>query len=289
MSRVGAGRPRIGITMGDPAGIGPEITRAALARLGDRAEWTIYGPPGLYPGVEARFVPPRSRPPEREAVERSAADLRDGAIDGVVTAPVTKACFGGDFPGHTELYGARLGVSDFAMMLAGPKLRVVPVTTHVALRDAPDLLSRDLLVRAGRLVHRALRDRFGIPTPRLAFPGLNPHAGDGGLFGDEEARLIAPAVEALRAEGVEATGPWSPDTVFHFAARGDHDAVICGYHDQALIPFKMLHFSDGVNVTLGLPRPRTSPDHGPALDIAGRGTADPTSMTRAIELAVRLA
>jgi 4-hydroxythreonine-4-phosphate dehydrogenase len=144
------------------------------------------------------------------------------------------------------------------------------------------------VVRCGRLAARSLREGFGVPAPRVAVAALNPHAGDGGLFGDDEARVLAPAVEALRAEGVDASGPWSPDTVYHHAASGRFDVVLGAYHDQALIPFKLLHFTDGVNVTLGLPRPRTSPDHGPAYDLAGTGAADPTSMVRAIELAIRL-
>lgn len=279
----------IGITMGDPAGIGPEITRAALSALAGQATFVAYAPEGLYGAADVRYVPPTGPSPIRDAIERSAADLAAGVLDGVVTAPVSKAVFGGDFPGHTELYAARCGVADFAMMLAGPRLRVVPVTTHVALRDVAALLTAAELVRIGHLVSASLARGFHIPRPRLAFAGLNPHAGDGGLFGDEEARLIAPAVAALSDAGVIASGPHSPDTLFHHAAGGAYDAVICGYHDQALIPFKLLHFSDGVNVTLGLPRPRTSPDHGPAYDLVGTGRADPTSMIRAVSLAVTLA
>ncbi len=278
--------------MGDPTGIGPEILRAAIARVGPaepRVQFVIYGDPGLFEGCPAEFVPTDGPGAAREAIERSAADLATGAIDAVVTGPVGKATFGGEFPGHTELYAQRLNTHDFAMMLAGPRLRVVPVTTHVALRDVAALLTVDELVRIGRLVDRSLRRGFGIARPRLAFAGLNPHAGDGGLFGDEEERLMKPAVSALQEADIDASGPWSPDTVFHKAVHeGAFDAVVCGYHDQALIPFKLLHFADGVNVTLGLPRPRTSPDHGPAWDIAGRGVADPTSMIRALELAIRL-
>jgi 4-hydroxythreonine-4-phosphate dehydrogenase len=279
-------RLRIGLTMGDPEGIGPEVTRAALAELGDLADWVIYGPDALYPGLDARFEPVGG---PRDAVERSAAALAEGSIDGVVTAPVSKSCFGGDFPGHTELYAARMGVADVVMMMAGPRLRTVPATTHLALRDVPSRLSSDLFVRTARIVGGALRDDFGVAAPRIAIAALNPHAGDGGLFGDEEALILAPAVAALRDEGLDVSGPVSPDTVYYQALAGRFDAVVAPYHDQALIPFKLIHFSDGVNVTLGLPRPRTSPDHGPAYDIAGRGLADPTSMIRAISMAVEMA
>ncbi|MEZ4265075.1 MAG: 4-hydroxythreonine-4-phosphate dehydrogenase PdxA [Myxococcota bacterium] len=277
---------RIGLTMGDPAGIGPEVTRAALAELGGLAEWVIFGPEALYPNVEARFEPCDG---PRDAVERSAHALASGAIDGVVTAPVSKSCFGGDFPGHTELYAARAGVAAVVMMMAGPRLRTIPATTHVALRDVPGRLTADLFVRTSRIVARALRDHFGIAAPRVAIAALNPHAGDGGLFGDEEARIFEPAVALLREEGLDVSGPVSPDTVYYQALHGRYDAVVAPYHDQALVPFKLIHFSDGVNVTLGLPRPRTSPDHGPAYDIAGRGLADPTSMIRAISMAVEMA
>lgn len=283
---MSARRLRIGLTMGDPAGIGPEVTRAALAELGDVADWVIYGPEALYPAIEARFEPSDG---PRDAVERSASALASGAIDGVVTAPVSKSCFGGDFPGHTELYAARMGVADVVMMMAGPKLRTVPATTHLALRDVPARLSTDLFVRTARIVASALRHDFGVAAPRIAIAALNPHAGDGGLFGDEEARVLAPAVEQLRDEGLDVSGPVSPDTVYYQALAGRFDAVVAPYHDQALIPFKLIHFSDGVNVTLGLPRPRTSPDHGPAYDIAGRGLADPTSMIRAIAMTVEMA
>ncbi|MCB9787583.1 MAG: 4-hydroxythreonine-4-phosphate dehydrogenase PdxA [Deltaproteobacteria bacterium] len=272
--------------MGDPAGIGPEVTRAGLAALASAADWVIYGPEALYPGVAARF---EACDDAREAIERSADALARGAIDGVVTAPVSKACFGGDFPGHTELYAARTGTPHVVMMMAGPRLRAVPATTHLALRDVPGALSVELLVRTARIVARALATDFGVAAPRIAMAALNPHAGDGGLFGDEEARIVGPAVERLRAEGLDVSGPASPDTVYHQALSGRFDAVVAPYHDQALIPFKLVHFSDGVNVTLGLPRPRTSPDHGPAYDIAGRGVADPTSMIRAMTMAVEMA
>ncbi|MEC9071049.1 MAG: 4-hydroxythreonine-4-phosphate dehydrogenase PdxA [Myxococcota bacterium] len=289
MTTADGARPLIGVTMGDPRGIGPEVTRAALSLAGDGARWRIYGEPSLYDGIEASFISPVGSFPERDAVERAAADLASGDVDGVVTAPVSKACFQGEFPGHTELFADRLAVEDFAMLLTGPELSVVPVTTHAPLRDVADQLTTEALHRIGLLVNRWLPRGLDVQRPRLAFSGLNPHCGDGGLFGDEESTVIQPAIDALKAQGVDASGPWSPDTVFHHARSGRFDVVVCPYHDQALIPFKLLHFSDGVNVTIGLPRPRTSPDHGPAYDLVGTGLADPTSMVRAVEMAIRLA
>jgi len=279
--------------MGDPAGVGPEIGHAALTALGDVARWVAYAPEGYFGELgrlEVEYREPDPSNPVRDAVERSAADLAAGGIDGVVTCPVDKQVFGGDFPGHTELYARRCGVADedVAMWMAGPRLNVVPVTRHVALADVPGLLTTAAVVKAGVLLAAGMRRSLG-REPRIAVAGLNPHAGDGGLFGDEEARLLVPAVEALKNQGVDASGPHSPDTVFHQAMGGRYDAIVCGYHDQGLIPFKLVHFSDGVNCTLGLPRPRTSPDHGPAFDIAGTGTADATSMIHAVALAVSLA
>jgi 4-hydroxythreonine-4-phosphate dehydrogenase len=281
--------PRVGITMGDPRGVGPELARIAIGRFQDRARFVFFGDPRLVDNLPVEVVRTQGPAAARDAVEESAEALRTGAIDAVVTGPVSKACFGGEFPGHTELYAARLGVSDFAMLLAGSRLRVVPATTHLALQEVARALTTAELCRIGRLVGRELARDFGIAAPRLAFAGLNPHAGDGGLFGDEEGRIIAPAVAELHAEGVLASGPWSPDSVYWRAARGDYDCVIGPYHDQALIPFKILHFTDGVNITLGLPRPRVSPDHGPAYDLAGTGKADPASMLSAVETALRLA
>ena len=282
----------LGVTMGDPKGVGPEVTRAALSLLSHRADhvrWRFYGPEETMDALPGERYTASGTYPERDAIEAAAADLNQGVIDAVVTSPVSKRCFQGDFPGHTELFKARLGAERVAMMMAGETLKVVPITTHIALREVAERLSSDAIIEASRLVWNALKGALGIPHPRVAIAGLNPHAGDGGLFGDEEARIFQPAIDALAQEGVQLSGPHSPDTVFHHAVQGRFDLVLAGYHDQALIPFKMMHFSDGVNVTLGLSRPRTSPDHGPAYDIAGRGIADPTSMLRAIEMACRLA
>ncbi|HEV2149849.1 MAG TPA: 4-hydroxythreonine-4-phosphate dehydrogenase PdxA, partial [Longimicrobiaceae bacterium] len=229
---------------------------------------------------------------------RATALALAGGADALVTAPLDKAAFhagGWRFPGHTEMLRELAGVPDVAMMMAaertalGGPLRVVLATTHLALRDVPAALSPDLLVRQARLTHAALRRAWGIAEPRIALCAVNPHASDGGLFGDEEARVMAPALEALRGEGIAATGPVPADTVFTRAVRGEFDAVVAPYHDVGMAAFKTAAFGSGVNVTLGLPFPRTSPDHGTALDIAGRGVADPSSMKEALLLAVRLA
>jgi 4-hydroxythreonine-4-phosphate dehydrogenase len=283
---------RVGVTMGDPHGIGPEVIRAAITALlpfSGHVTWDLYGTQEAFRDTPGDVHTATGTYPERDAVEQAASALRDGVIDAVVTGPVSKRCFEGDFPGHTELFQARLNVERVAMMMTGPRLRVVPITTHIALRDVATKLTVDDVVGAARLAWRALVEQLQLAEPTMALAGLNPHAGDGGLFGDEEERILGPALARLQAEGVAITGAHSPDTVFYQAAQGRYDLVLAGYHDQALIPFKMMHFSDGVNVTLGLPRPRTSPDHGPAYDIAGQGVADPTSTRRAIELACQLA
>jgi 4-hydroxythreonine-4-phosphate dehydrogenase len=224
-----------------------------------------------------------------DAMEEAAQLLQQGAIQGVVTGPVHKEslhAIGFPFPGQTEFFANRAGVQDFAMCLTGGPLSVALATIHVPLRDVPSLLSTAEIVRVGRLFMIFLRRRLGRP-PRLAVAGLNPHAGEGGRFGDEEERLIRPAVAQLAAEG-DVTGPHSPDTIFHRAASGQFDGVLCMYHDQGLIPLKLLAFDTGVNVTLGLPFPRTSPDHGTAFDLAGTGRASHASMMSAIKLAAEL-
>lgn len=283
---------RLGITMGDPRGIGPEIIRAAVTQLGHtnpEVTWVLYGLPELFQSLKAELKDTTGTRAARDAIEQAAEDLNTGALDAVITGPVSKSCFEGDFPGHTELFAARLGAPRYAMLMAGPELNVVPLTTHVALRDVAGLLKQEEIVATGLLVHKSLCDAFAFKAPRLALAGLNPHAGDDGLFGDEEARIMEPAVAELRRRGVNIEGPCSPDTVYYHAREGRYDVVLCPYHDQGLVPFKLIHFSDGVNCTLGLARPRTSPDHGPAYDIAGKGIANPTSMIRAIEMAARLA
>jgi 4-hydroxythreonine-4-phosphate dehydrogenase len=215
-----------------------------------------------------------------------------GLLQGLVTAPISKeALRAGGYPdtGHTTMLARLTGTPRPVMMLAGPKLRVILVTIHRALREVPDLISAEGIVETASVAHRDLRRYLNLARPRLAVAALNPHAGEGGLFGDEEGRIIAPAVEELKRRGVEASGPYPPDTVFWHMMQGAFDAVICMYHDQGLIPFKLRHFDNGVNVTLGLPIIRTSPDHGTAYDIAGQGKASPASMKAAVLMAADMA
>ncbi len=226
------------------------------------------------------------------AIETAVHLAQTGQAAAVVTNPINKkvlydANFG--FPGHTEFLAALAGGVRVVMMLANNQLRVVPVTIHVALREAIAALTTEEIVASGRLTARALIQDFGIAKPRLAVAGLNPHAGEEGAMGDEDARIVAPAVAALRAEGIDVRGPLSPDTMFHAAARATYDAALCMYHDQALIPLKTLDFDTGVNVTLGLPFVRTSPDHGTAFDIAGTGQAKPVSLMAALRMAAQMA
>jgi 4-hydroxythreonine-4-phosphate dehydrogenase len=300
-------RPRIAITLGDPRGIGPEVAAAALAdpEVAAAADFVCVGPDALVGdggvgagGWTAEDGAAAAGRVAGEAVRRAVEMALAGDVDAVVTAPIDKAAFragGWHFPGHTEMLQALAGASDVAMMMAaertalGGALRVVLATTHLALRDVPAALSAELLVRQATLTHDALRRLWGMDAPRLAICAVNPHASDGGLFGDEEARIVAPALEALQAAGIRAAGPIPADTVFTRALRGEFDAVVAPYHDVGMAAFKTAAFGHGVNVTLGLPFPRTSPDHGTALDIAGRGLADPSSMKEALLLAARLA
>ena len=297
--------PRLAVTLGDPRGIGPEIVRAALADPLD-AEITVVGPEDLIAdlpvtrkvGVGRWESGVGERPEDRarvmkagklagHAIEAAAKLVREGAADGIVTAPIEKrACHlaGFTYPGHTEWLGALAGGAETVMMLASDRLRVVLVTTHVPLRDVPILLTTDKIVRTGRITAAALRDRFGIAVPRLVLCALNPHAGEGGLFGDEEERILRPAAAQLGA-----AGPLPADTVFVRAMAGEFDVVLAPYHDVGMTAIKVASFGEAVNVTLGLPFVRTSPDHGTAFDIAGTGRANPASMRKALELAVSLA
>jgi 4-hydroxythreonine-4-phosphate dehydrogenase len=312
--------------MGDPAGIGGEIavgawralrrTGPAFVALDDPARLAAIAPdiplrvvaapdatgfadalPVLPAPLAAAAVPGHPDPANAQAViasiERAVRLAEQGAVSGVVTNPISKAVLyqaGFPHPGHTEFLAALTGVAGReVMMLACPSLRVVPVTIHVALRRALDMLTTDMIVAAARTTAAALTADFGIATPRLAVAALNPHAGEGGALGDEDARIVAPAIAALRASGIDATGPWPPDTMFTHTARARYDAAICMYHDQALIPLKTIDVAGGVNITLGLPIVRTSPDHGTAFDIAGKGTADPSSLIAAIRLAADIA
>lgn len=321
----------LALTMGDPAGIGGELTLKAwralhrsgpafvaidnperLARLATglgldvplrrideprQADCFAQALPVLRVPLGAPAEPgrpdPANGPAVTAAIERAVRLALEREVGGVVTNPISKATLyqsGFAYPGHTEFLGALTGAPEPpVMMLVSPELRVVPVTVHVALRRALDLLSADLIVAAARITAAALRADFGIAAPRLAVAGLNPHAGEAGALGEEESRIVAPAIEALRNDGIAVTGPWPPDTMFTPQARTGYDAAICMYHDQALIPLKTLDMTHGVNVTLGLPIVRTSPDHGTAFDIAGKGVADPSSLIAALRLAAEIA
>ena len=288
-------RPRLAITLGDPRGIGPEIVRAALADpdLARECELVIVGPAGCGPAVDAQIGDwhPSGTPAEAGrlaglAIVRAVAMAQEGAVQGIVTAPIDKAALlagGYDFPGHTEML-ARLTGSRVAMMLASDRLRVVLATTHIRLRAVPDAVTGKAIVDAATVTRAGLRDWFGIPEPRIALCGLNPHLGDGGRFGDEDQVVLAPAASAA---GIE--GPFPADTVFVRAMRGAFDAVIAPYHDVGMTAIKVASFGKAVNVTLGLPFPRCSPDHGTALDIAGRGAADPSSFIAATRLCAVIA
>jgi 4-hydroxythreonine-4-phosphate dehydrogenase len=288
-------RCRVGITLGDPAGIGPEIVRAALAsdRLPRDAEYAVVGPSLDCPAGEPT---PETARIALQALEEGAQLALRGEIDAIVTGPIHKARMyeiGFKFPGQTEFFADRCGVTNFAMLLTGGKLTVALVTAHIPLREVPNSLRTDEIVRVGLLLEDFLRQR-GLNAPRIAVAGLNPHGGESGAMGEEERKLIVPALEKLQSairnpQSAIFGGPFSPDTLFHHAANGDWDGVLCMYHDQGLIPLKLHAFHQGVNVTLGLPFPRTSPDHGTAFEIAGKGIARPDSMIAAINLAVELA
>ena len=283
---------KIAITVGDPAGIGPEIAAKAASdpRVLEVCEPVLYGPPD--PRV---FTPGElSAAAGQAAYDAICAAVRDaqaGLVSAIATAPVNKLAFaraGLPWKGHTDLLGHLTDSPQVAMMFWSPSLRVVLATIHVALADVPRLLTRDLLDGIIDLTAREL-PRFRLPDARLALAGLNPHAGEDGVIGDEEQRVLGPAVSAARARGVNIQGPFPGDTIFGRAARGEFDAVIACYHDQGLIPVKLLAFGQAVNVTLGLPIVRTSVDHGTAFDIAGKGVADAGSLVEAVLLAARLA
>jgi 4-hydroxythreonine-4-phosphate dehydrogenase len=287
--------PRLAVTLGDPRGIGPEIVRKALARADVAAlgcAYVVVGPGGTEAAVGERvgdWAPSGDAARDAalagrlagRAVERAAELALSGAVQGIVTAPLDKAALlagGYDFPGHTEML-ARLAGAEVAMMLASDRLRVVLATTHVPLRAVPDLLTADAIASAARVTREWLERWLGVAEPRIALCALNPHAGDGGRFGREDDELLAPAA---RAAGI--LGPFPADTVFVRAMRGEFDAVIAPYHDVGMTAIKVASFGSAVNVTLGLPFPRTSPDHGTALDIAGRGIADESSFVAALRL-----
>ncbi len=280
---------KIGITQGDPRGIGAEIIEKALAdsRLKNLAEFVVY---------QDKLSPSCSEIEAGHAVigllSRAVEDALAGKIDALVTAPITKKSLeaaGYPWPGHTEFLAEKTGGHKVVMMMASPRLKVSLVTIHLPLREVPKKITEEKIIDTVKITYQSLQKFWGMKSPRLAVCGLNPHAGEEGLLGDEEIRLIGPALEKIRKMGIGVDGPCVPDAVFHQAHEGNYDAVICMYHDQGLIPFKMLHFCDGVNVTLGLPIIRTSPDHGTAFDIVGKNVADPSSMKAAIELAIEMA
>jgi 4-hydroxythreonine-4-phosphate dehydrogenase len=325
-------KPPLAMTMGDPAGIGPELALSAWRDRRPSAPFFVLAAPAVLAaaarrlgfaapvietdpaGAAAAFskglpvVPLKSavedtpgRPTAAnagatiESIARAVEAVHLGAARGVVTNPVAKAVLydaGFRFPGHTEYLGELAkawGAPAFpVMMIWSEALKVVPVTIHIPLAEAPRALTAELIVKTARVVDRDLRARFGVEKPRLAVAGLNPHAGEGGAMGREEITIIMPAIEALRAEGIDAVGPLPADTMFHPKARARYDVALTMYHDQGLIPAKTLAFDEGVNVTLGLPFVRTSPDHGTAFDIAGKGLANPASLIAAVRLADRL-
>jgi len=287
---------RIGITLGDCAGIGPEIVELALrsGRIPDSTEYVVLG---RQPNCKPSEPTNETARAAAAALEEGVTLARRGEFEAIVTGPVHKARMyevGFRFPGQTEFFAERCGVKDFAMCLTGGKLTVALVTAHVPLHQVPRALKPSEIVRVGLLLAQFLRSR-GKSAPRIAVAGLNPHAGESGKLGREEIEIITPAIGELNSSLVTHhpslvfTGPVSPDTVFHRAIEGEFDAVLCMYHDQGLIPLKLHAFHSGVNVTLGLPFPRTSPDHGTAFEIAGKGIARGDSMIAAINLAVELA
>jgi 4-hydroxythreonine-4-phosphate dehydrogenase len=321
----------LALTMGDPAGIGGELTlRAWLLRRGCAGCFVALDDPDRLRQLAADLhldvpivevlspadavavfadalpvlpvplaVPPvPGRPNSANApavvasIEQATRLAMAGAVGAVVTNPINKAALydaGFSYPGHTEFLAVLTGaIGKQIMMLASPDLRVVPVTVHASLRKSIEMITTERIVAAARTTATALQRDFGLATPRLAIAGLNPHAGEQGALGDEETTIIGPAITQLRNDGLDISGPWPPDTMFTETARARYDVAICMYHDQALIPLKTLDMTHGVNVTLGLPIVRTSPDHGTAYDIAGEGIADPSSLIAALDLAVRI-
>jgi 4-hydroxythreonine-4-phosphate dehydrogenase len=288
-------RCRVGITLGDQAGIGPEIVRGALAsgQLPEDADYSVIGQT-----IDCSLGQPTARTAQAafDALEEATGLALRGELDALVTAPINKARMyevGFKFPGQTEFFAERCGANNFAMLLTGGKLTVALVTVHLPLREVAAALKTAEIVRVGSLLHNFLRRRE-VEKPRIAIAGLNPHAGESGAIGREEIEIIAPAVAQLQSaignqQSAIFAGPFSPDTIFYQAANGAWDAVLCMYHDQGLIPLKLHAFYEGVNVTLGLPFPRTSPDHGTAFEIAGKNIARPDSMIAAINLALELA
>ncbi|MFQ5329136.1 MAG: 4-hydroxythreonine-4-phosphate dehydrogenase PdxA [Thermodesulfobacteriota bacterium] len=314
-------KPTIAISMGDPAGIGPEVLLKAVATtkvarlcrpviLGDEAILRYVADKleltALIPQLTTHNLSnlnPEAIKPGRpyvrcgramiKYVESAARMALAGEVDAMVTGPISKAAVnraGFPFPGHTEFLASLSETEDYVMMLGGKRLKVVLVTIHEALKTVPQLLTEERILKTIRITDESFKRYFGLERPRIAVAALNPHAGEGGLFGDEEKRLIAPAIRRAKKGGIEVSGPHPPDTLFYRAVKGrEFDVVVAIYHDQGLIPLKLIHFEDGVNVTLGLPIIRTSVDHGTAYDIAWQGLASPQSMVAAIEMAAMMA
>ncbi len=296
------------LTMGEPAGIGPEVAIAAFEHFGGEIgghPLKLVGDADIFAGHKDALIPTTARAVRRpckpdsanaacvtEAIEIAVKACMAGNAAALVTAPINKAVLAGAgfaFPGHTEFLAHLTGARRAVMMLASEKLRVVPLTIHIPVAEVPRAIDKLAVFETAEIVLTALRRDFGILNPRLAVAGLNPHAGEDGVLGDEDGAVIAPAIAALKARGFAVRGPLSADTLFHEEARKTYDAALCMYHDQALIPIKTLSFWDGVNVTLGLPIVRTSPDHGTAFDIAGTGKADARSMIAAVRMAADMA
>jgi len=326
-------KPLLGLTMGDPAGIGPEVIAKAVAMpevrrccrpivigslpvmdrmvralrlplrvVGVSGHGDAVGSPGIIPVLDplerplGRFrtgaVSKKTGGASAAFIVKAVRLAQLGCLDAIVTGPINKEAInlaGFDYPGHTEMLADLTKSKESGMMIMGGPLKIMFVTTHVAHRKLADSLSPERIAKAIRLAHKALREYFGIPKPRIGVAALNPHAGEHGLFGSEEHRVIRPAVRQARTRGIDASDPLPADTLFGKAARGDYDGVVAMYHDQGLIPLKLLAFGRCVNLTIGLPIIRTSVDHGTAYDIAGKGMADPGSMVEAIKLAARLA
>jgi 4-hydroxythreonine-4-phosphate dehydrogenase len=325
--------PLVGITMGDPTGIGPEVVIKALSSpsVFNRCRPVVFGDAAildrekqlLKSSISINIIDEINQAvlscgtldvfslstldpdtvshghPDKKTgkamggyIIRAVSMTLQGKLDAMVTGPINKKSLqegGYPYPGHTEMLAQLTNTSDVVMMLAGENLRVVLVTIHCSFKQVPRLITTDSIVKTILITAAGLQSYFAIPAPRIAVAALNPHAGEDGLFGAEEQKIIMPAIQQARNEGANATGPYPADTLFYYAARGKFDAVVCMYHDQGLIPLKLLHFADGVNITLGLPIIRTSVDHGTAYDIAGKGVADPSSLVNAITTAASMA
>jgi len=280
-------KPTLAITLGDPLGIGSEVVEKALnnSKLSQKAHWKIFGK------SSSKMSAKKAGEVSWQALEDAVTALRSGECQALVTAPVSKTHLqlaGFPHPGQTEFLAHAFQTSRYAMMLAAPKLRVVLSTIHVPLRKIFKLLTPELIQEKIQITHESLKRDFGISKPRIGICGINPHAGENGLMGDDEEKILMPAIRLVRRKKIIVSDPLPPDTIFYQALQGKYDAVLCHYHDQGLIPLKTLFFDEGVNTTLGLPIIRTSPDHGCAFDIAGKNLANPKSMRAAMELAIQM-